>query len=103
MTPMMQPATAIEPLRPLEITSAGSARTQGAGPQFASLLNDAISRVESAGAQAGRAVDDFLAGGTQDLHSVALAGQKASLEFEMVLQVRNKIVQAYQEVMRMQL
>jgi len=100
---MLEPATSVGPVRPLEITSSGSARRGGEGPQFASLLNDAINRVESAGAQAGRAVDDFLGGGTQDLHSVALAGQKASLEFEMVLQVRNKIVQAYQEVMRMQL
>jgi flagellar hook-basal body complex protein FliE len=67
------------------------------------VLHAAYQRTEQSGAEAARMVGQFLSGESQDLHSVALAGQKASLEFEMLLQVRNKIVQAYQEVMRMQL
>ena len=91
------------PVRPLDITAAGRAEERPSGTEFASLLQNAIGRVESTGEQAGRAVDEFLSGGKQDLHSVALAGQKAALQFELALQIRNKIVHAYQEVMRMQL
>ena len=45
---------------------------------------------------------NFLTGGNEELHSVALAAQRASLEFELFLQVRNKVTSAYQEIMRMQ-
>ena len=100
---MLQPTILTTPIRPLEISGSGAVQDKTAGPEFANLLKDAMSRVEAAGAEAGRAVDSFLTGGPEDLHSVALAGQKAALQFEMLLQVRNKIVQAYQEVMRMQL
>jgi flagellar hook-basal body complex protein FliE len=43
-----------------------------------------------------------LSGGDEELHSVALAAQRADLQFNLFLQVRNKAVSAYQEVMRMQ-
>jgi flagellar hook-basal body complex protein FliE len=42
-------------------------------------------------------------GENQDLHSTILATQRASLDFDLLLQMRNKVVQSYQEVMRMQL
>jgi flagellar hook-basal body complex protein FliE len=48
-------------------------------------------------------MEQFISGESTDLHNVALASQKAALDFEMFLQVRNKVVQAYQEVMRLQL
>jgi flagellar hook-basal body complex protein FliE len=100
---MLQSTTLTGPVRPLEISPSGAVQDKTSGAEFANLLSDALSRVEAAGSEAGHAVDSFLAGGPEDLHSVALAGQKAALQFEMLLQVRNKIVQAYQEVMRMQL
>lgn len=100
---MIQSTTSSVPLQPLEIPRSGTGPGEALGSQFADVLQNAIGRVEGSGASAGRAVEEFLSGGGQDLHSVALASQKASLEFEMLLQVRNKIVQAYQEVMRMQL
>jgi flagellar hook-basal body complex protein FliE len=59
--------------------------------------------VERSGAEAQKAVEGLLADGTGDVHSVALATQRAGLQFEYFLQVRTKLVQAYQETMRMQL
>ena len=70
---------------------------------FNSVLHSAIDRVELSGNEASSAVEKFLSGGEGELHSTLLATQRASLEFDMFLQVRNKVVQAYQEVMRMQL
>ena len=48
-------------------------------------------------------VANLLSGEGEDIHTVALATQQSELAFELFLQVRNKVVQAYQEVMRMQM
>lgn len=96
---MIQPVTSVHPL----VTDRVSGDAAASGPAFQDVLRAAVTRVETAGAEANRVVEDFLGGGSQDLHSVALTAQRASLQFEMLLQVRNKVVQAYQEVMRMQL
>src|SRR5688572_25107391 len=91
--------TSVTPLAPASTTQSGSA----GAPGFHDALMHAINRVETSATEAGTLTNRFLSGQNEDLHSVALASQRASLEFDMFLQVRNKIVQAYQEVMRMQL
>lgn len=75
---------------------------QGAGA-FRSILADSIQQVQNSGDFASKTVEQFLSGENQDLHQVAIATQKAELTFEFFLQARNKVVAAYQEVMRMQL
>ena len=91
--------TNVAPLAPALPQQPGSA----SGGQFQDALQAAIASVENASSNAGELMKGFLNGETEDLHTVALASQRASLQFEMFLQVRNKVVQAYQEVMRMQL
>ena len=59
--------------------------------------------MEGAGNNANQSVQQFLSGDGEDLHSTVLAVQRATLEFDMLMQVRNKVVSAYQEVMRMQM
>ena len=59
--------------------------------------------MEGARANANESVQKFLSGEGDDLHSTILATQRADLEFQMFLQVRNKVVSAYQEVMKMQM
>ena len=71
--------------------------------EFHQMLTSAMSNVGQSYANANAAVSDYLAGGTQELHSTILATQKASLDFELLLQVRNKVVSAYDEVMKMQI
>ena len=70
---------------------------------FASALEGAIQSVEQPGQQADKAIQGFLSGDGAELHNVALSVQRASLAFDLGLQVRNKIVSAYQEVMKMQI
>jgi flagellar hook-basal body complex protein FliE len=48
-------------------------------------------------------VQKFLSGDTDELHTTILATQKAELAFQLGLQVRNKVVDAYQEIMKMQM
>lgn len=82
------------------IAATGSPAKTGSG--FASALEGAIQSVEQQSQQADQAVQNFLNGDGEELHTVALKVQRASLAFDLGLQVRNKIVSAYQEVMRMQ-
>jgi flagellar hook-basal body complex protein FliE len=75
----------------------------GKGGEFQSVLNTAIQAVETTHTEAQTAVNQFLTGESEDLHKVALAGQRAELSSELFLQVRNKVISAYQEIMRMQM
>jgi flagellar hook-basal body complex protein FliE len=79
------------------------AQAAGKPGEFRSLLESSISQVENLRSDAGQAVENLIAGQGGELHTVVLATQKAELAFELGLQVRNKVVQAYQEIMRMQM
>ena len=89
----IRPPVLSEPLRP-----AGQPHKTGA---FQSLLEGAMDTVEGLRGDAVKAVNGFLSGESEELHTAALATQRAELAFELGLQVRNKVVQAYQEIMRM--
>jgi flagellar hook-basal body complex protein FliE len=83
------------------IGSLPSAVEPGTSGQFRSVLESAIAKVEHMGSDSAQAIERFLSGEGEDLHTVALEAQRAELAFELFLQTRNKIVQAYQEIMRM--
>jgi flagellar hook-basal body complex protein FliE len=68
-----------------------------------SVLTGAIGQVESLNNNAADSVQKFLRGDSDELHSTILATQKAELAFQLGLQVRNKVVDAYQEIMKMQM
>ena len=70
--------------------------------EFRNFLEAAVGAVESSRNTAAQAVEKFLSGEDQELHSAILDTQRAELQFELFLQTRNKVVQAYQEIMRMQ-
>ena len=70
---------------------------------FQSVLSDAIGRVDQFQQNSQNAIGKFLSGEDQEVHKVALATQQAELSFDLFLQVRNKVISAYQEVMRMQM
>jgi flagellar hook-basal body complex protein FliE len=99
---MSIPITAIRPVSIPEISHAGSSGANATPGGFQSVLEGLVGGVEKSQAQTQQTVNSFLTGGNEELHSVALAAQRSSLEFELFLQVRNKVVSAYQEVMRMQ-
>ena len=77
--------------------------TAGGGPgaSFSDVFKSAVNQVETSQQTAQSAAMDFLANGQGDVHTVALAAQRAELSLEMFQQVRNKFVSAYQEVMKM--
>ena len=72
------------------------------GSEFAEALENAVASVEGSLDTAATAKQNLLNGKPEELHSVVMKAQRAELEFELFLEVRNKVVQAYQEVMRTQ-
>lgn len=76
-------------------------RLSGAPSSFGSVMADAVQTVDSAQKSSQATVQSFLSGEGEELHHVALQQQQAAITFDVFLQVRNKVVQAYQEVMRM--
>ena len=95
--------TGIAPIPMPDIAAIGPGKDAGSGVSFKDILGSSIQGVENARSSADQSVQNFLAGDGEDLHSTILASQRADLEFQMFLQVRNKVVSAYQEVMRMQM
>ena len=78
---------------------AGGARSQGAAaPKFKEFLQEQIARVNALQRDAKEAVEDVAAGRRDDVESVIVATQKADTAFRMLLAVRNKMMDAYQEI-----
>jgi|WetSurMetagenome_2_1015567.scaffolds.fasta_scaffold524556_2 flagellar hook-basal body complex protein FliE len=90
----------VPPIAPASITPSAA---RSAGESFSSLLESAVRTTEGARTEAQQAVNRFLAGEDGELHNAVLTTQRAEMQFELLLQVRNKVVSAYQEIMRMQL
>jgi flagellar hook-basal body complex protein FliE len=72
-----------------------------AGDSFGGLLKDAITQVSDLEKGSQGELQKFM-NNESDLHSVMIALEKADLSFQVMMQVRNKIVAAYQEIMRTQ-
>ncbi|MGA7685910.1 MAG: flagellar hook-basal body complex protein FliE [Terriglobales bacterium] len=99
---------AISPIRilPADISppsaADASARAGGGQDDFLSTLQQSMDAVEGAQGDAQTQVAQLLNGQGADLHSAMIAVEKADLSFQLMMQVRNKIVQAYQQISNMQ-
>lgn len=69
---------------------------------FADTLSESLDKVNDLQKEADKAIEDFATGKTRNIHETMIAVNKADLAFRLTMQVRNKIVEAYQEVMRTQ-
>ena len=77
-----------------------SGATAGPAP-FSDLIADAVGEVNRLEDQAGSTIRGLMTGAGVDVHQAMIASEKASMAFELSLAVRNKAVQAYQQVMSM--
>ncbi len=99
--PILPPSLSGVQFPPLSATPPRA--TAATGEDFADVLAGSMKTVERLGIEARQSAERFLAGEGEELHQVALSAQRAELSFDLFLQVRNKVVTAYQEIMRMQL
>ncbi|MGQ9474359.1 MAG: flagellar hook-basal body complex protein FliE [Candidatus Caldatribacteriaceae bacterium] len=80
-----------------------SEKNKDSGDGFGKMLLDALQEVNDLQIEADRAIQDVVLGKEEDLHRAMIALEKANLALGLTVQVRNKVVEAYQEIMRMQL
>lgn len=85
-----------------QLTSSPAGGVADGEGAFGSVLKNAINQVEQLHGSAEQQVTDLLKGDRSDVHNVMIAVEKADIAFQLMMQVRNKIVSAYQEVSRMQ-
>jgi flagellar hook-basal body complex protein FliE len=69
---------------------------------FGETLTKAIGDVNALQQEAGKAVEKMVEGQDVDLHEVMIAAEKAKTSFDLLMEIRNKAIDAYREIMRMQ-
>ena len=79
----------------------GGVEAPGGTPDFGAAINNALQQVNAQQTKASELSEAYERGDTHDIVSVMIERQKASLGFETTLQVRNKLLSAYQDIMRM--
>jgi flagellar hook-basal body complex protein FliE len=78
------------------------AEKKSEGSSFSDMLRESIKEVNAASKESDRSMVDLASGKTSNIHETMLAATKAELGFNMLVQLRNKAIESYQEVMRMQ-
>lgn len=97
----MQVLPVVQPLPP---QPAGAAEKQEAGGgSFSEVLNSALKKLNDTQVKADQLTRELLTGEIQDIHQVTVAMQEAKLTMQLAVEVRNKVVEAYQEISRMQI
>ena len=94
--------TPIEPIRLVSQTQ--TAPVQRSAPAgFAEGLGEALQSVSNAESQVDALAKDIATGGSTEVHDLMMASSKASLTLDLAVQIRNRAIEAYQEIMRMQI
>lgn len=73
------------------------------GESFADMLTRAVGNVDQTMKESDQNVQDFIAGKTDNVHDVMISMQRAQLSFQMMVEMRNKAIEAYHEISRMQI
>lgn len=84
------------------VTGAGAAASMPAATPFSGVFQSMVEQTSALDQKAAQAVTGLLSGQGVDIHDAMIATEKADMAFELALQVRNKAVGAYQQMMGMQ-
>ena len=68
---------------------------------FGKMLTDSLKQVNRLQVEADSSINDLATGKQPDIHRTMIAMEKASISFEMLMQIRNKVISAYDKIMRM--
>ncbi|MCB0224104.1 MAG: flagellar hook-basal body complex protein FliE [Anaerolineae bacterium] len=98
----IDPITSVNSIALSKPSSVSGGQPESALDNFSQILGNAINSLNQKENTANQAVASLAAGEDVELHQVMLAMQEADVSFRFALQIRNKIVDAYQEIMRMQ-
>ena len=92
---------AAKTLLPQEAKSASAGGSSSPALPFQSMFEDAVNNVKQTDANVNSEVYKLATGQSDNLHDVVIASQKASLSVDLLVQLRDKVLDAYNEVMRM--
>jgi flagellar hook-basal body complex protein FliE len=84
-----------------QIDAARKQTPDAPSPSFSEFVTRSLADVNRQVVDADQAVNDLATGKNQDIHNTMIAMQKASISLELVLQIRNKLISAYDEIRRM--
>jgi len=93
---------AMSKLQALRETGEGLPRLSASDPRFGNLLKEFVDSVEATDRASSESVRGLLLGESDNIHQTMIKMNEASTAFTLMVEVRNKLVEAYQEVMRMQ-
>ena len=93
---------AMSNLAAMRETGGGLPRLSASDPRFGNLLQDFVNQVEATDRASSASVRGLLLGESDNIHQTMIKMNEASTAFTLMVEVRNKLVEAYQEVMRMQ-
>jgi flagellar hook-basal body complex protein FliE len=85
-----------------DLNGSVSSDNQVAGKSFSDTLNEAINSVNQLQKSSDKATQDLATGKTDNVAEVMIASEKADIALRVMVQVRNKIIDAYNEIMKMQ-
>jgi flagellar hook-basal body complex protein FliE len=91
----------VQNIQPNLIKGIDSNDTASKGVSFADYLNSAIDQVNSMQLESEKLNQDFAMGLTDNIPQVLIAAEKAGIALQYTMQIRNKVIDAYQEIMRM--
>lgn len=95
--------TTLAPIKPTLDNGTASVNKDDQSLDFTELLKKAVEEVNGLQQQSQDMKTQLLTGQVDNIHQVMITGEKAELAFQLTLQIRNKVIEAYQEVMRMQI
>jgi flagellar hook-basal body complex protein FliE len=78
-------------------------QAEGSGVRFGEMLQASLDRVDQLQTAADQSIDDLATGRQTDIHSTMIAVEKADIAFEMAMTIRNKLLTAYDTIMRQQI
>jgi len=81
---------------------AGESTSAGQGKSFSDILSKSFETVNEQQVQADHAIAELVSGRSKNIHETMLAVERADSSLKLAMQVRNKILEAYREIMRMQ-
>lgn len=97
----ISPLPAISAITTPNVVQAPAETPEAFEKSFGQFLSEALQSVESAQVQADQAAQKLATGEIRDVAEVTIASEKATLALQLTVQVRNRVIEAYQEMMRM--
>ena len=90
------------PIQPIEKTDQANETTPSGPNSFQSMLGNLVREVNGLQEDANRSIEGLVTGETTNIHDVTTRMAEAGIAFDLMMEVRNKLMDAYQQIMRMQ-